>query len=122
MAALAISGGCGGARDAQLAAVQPSSRNDRFAEARSLFREICAGCHTLADAGAHGKRFDLDKDSPLALFLPTEAKRRQLVRFAILNGEDGMPAWRGVLSQREARQLIDYVVAVVRDEDVRSKP
>lgn len=124
-AALAASGGCGAGaspgRDAT-PATQAEVRSDRFTEGRALFREICAGCHTLAEAGAHGKRFDLDKDSPLALFLKTEAQRRQLARYAILSGEDGMPAWRGVLSQRELRQLITYVVAVVRDEDVSSRP
>jgi len=117
---LAAAGGCGGsAAHAPKPAAVTTARHERFTAARALFNEICAGCHTLADAGAHGKRFDLDTESPLVTFLPSEAKRRQLARYAILHGEDGMPSWRGVLSQREIRQLITYVVAVVRDENMR---
>src|ERR1044072_3519805 len=31
---------------------------DRWTYARARFREMCAGCHTLADAGATGPRFN----------------------------------------------------------------
>jgi mono/diheme cytochrome c family protein len=123
VAALTAAAGCGGTDSSGSSAkpaAQTTPRRDRYTVARGLFNEICAGCHTLADAGAHGRRFNLDRDSPLATFLTTEAKRRALARYAILRGEDGMPAWSGVLSQRELRQLIAYVVAVVRDEHARA--
>ncbi|MGC2777404.1 MAG: cytochrome c [Bradyrhizobium sp.] len=78
-------------------------RRDRFTYARNLFNEICAGCHSLADAGAHGKRFNLDNDPLLS---------RALVYQAIKFGEFGMPRWSDVLSEREIAALAGYVDAV----------
>jgi len=80
---------------------------DRFAYARGLFNELCAGCHTLADAGAHGNRFDLDRAPDL---------EGAQVWNAILNGEPGMPAWNERLSPRELSALAVYVMNVARRE------
>jgi len=104
--ALAGTAGCGTGGDGggHPAAVTMAHRRP-FGYARSLFNEICAGCHTLADAGAHGKRFDLDNDPLLS---------RGLVWHAIKFGEFGMPRWRGVLSEREVAALARYVDAVAK--------
>jgi mono/diheme cytochrome c family protein len=110
IAALALvtgGGGCGGADHGSrpASATAAAVRHDRFAYARGLFREICAGCHTLADAGTHGSRFNLDNDYLLG---------RPLVWHAIQDGEYGMPAWKGVLSDREVDALARYVDAVAK--------
>ncbi len=78
-------------------------RADRWSYARARFREMCAGCHTLADAGTHGRRFDLDH-------VPTLTS--DLIRHAIRDGEPGMPAWGDVLSRREFFELWSYIDAV----------
>lgn len=83
--------------------VQPV-RQDRFTYARARFNEMCAGCHTLADAGARGRRFNLDA---------TGGDSETHMRFAIAEGEPGMPAWRDVLSPREYEELVTYLVAVM---------
>jgi Cytochrome C oxidase, cbb3-type, subunit III len=80
-------------------------KQDRFAYARARFIEMCAGCHTLADAGARGRRFNLDHGG---------GTDETHVRATIANGEPGMPAWGGVLSPREFEELVTYLVAVAR--------
>jgi len=115
-AAVALAAGCGGAggRSGSTSAqvrrvvqVERSNARDRWSYARERFREACAGCHTLADAGAHGPRFNLDHDGQIS---------RDRARYAIEHGEPGMPAWRDVLSKREFHELVDYVSAVARAE------
>jgi mono/diheme cytochrome c family protein len=81
--------------------------SDRWTFARERFRETCAGCHTLADARAHGRRFNLDMSGPI---------NTQLARHAIEQGEPGMPAWKGVLSRREFEELVAYVTSVSKNE------
>jgi mono/diheme cytochrome c family protein len=95
--ALAIAG-CGGN-------ARPTLPHDRFAKARSLFREICAGCHTLANAGAHGNRLRLD----VGLDDPTKIASN--ARSTIEEGDAGMPEWRGSLTPREIALLASYVAA-----------
>jgi mono/diheme cytochrome c family protein len=80
-------------------------KRDRWTYARARFNEMCAGCHSLADAGATGRRFNLDHTADI-----TEER----ARFAIAEGEPGMPAWRGTLSRREFEELVAYVSAVDR--------
>lgn len=120
-AALAAAGGCGSDSEKTTFSATTAVRRDRFTEARTLFNEMCAGCHSLADADAHGRRFDLDKDSPLVQFLDTEAARIALARESIEDGADGMPKWGGVISQREIDQLVDYVISVVKDERAQAR-
>jgi mono/diheme cytochrome c family protein len=105
---------CGGGDDKKPATsrtvanlqVQQVAR-ERWTYARARFREMCAGCHTLRDARAHGRRFDLDRAG---------GEGKTHVRFTIEEGEPGMPAWRGVLSRREKEELIDYVSTVARSD------
>lgn len=112
-AAVALAAGCGGAggRSGSTSANAPVRRvvqvehsgRDRWAYARERFREQCAGCHTLADAGAHGKRFNLDRDGAID---------KDRVRYAVEHGEPGMPAWGDTLTRREFIELVDYVSTV----------
>lgn len=78
---------------------------DRWTYARLRFREMCAGCHTLADAHARGQRYYLDNGGG---YSPDR------VRYVIENGEPGMPPWRGVISRREEEELVAYVSAVAK--------
>ncbi len=112
--------GCGGGNAAAPTGRDAEAPPRRFAEARALFNEICAACHTLADAGAKGRRFNLDTESPITQFLKTDSQRLRLIREAVIRGAPGMPAFgeipaRGelgqALSDRELTQLIDYVAA-----------
>lgn len=80
---------------------------DRWTYARARFNEMCAGCHSLADAGARGRRYNLDVASRIGV-------EEQHVRFAIAEGEPGMPAWKEALSGREFEELVAYIVAVAR--------
>lgn len=81
-------------------------KQDRWTYARTTFRELCAGCHTLADAGTTGRRYNLD--------VAADGLEETHVRYAIAEGEPGMPAWREVLSEREYEELVAYLVHVPR--------
>lgn len=113
IAALAV--GCGGADQDRAASTAPARKvvavqhaaQDRWVYARARFREMCAGCHTLADARATGRRYNLDH---------SEGVEENHVRYAIARGEPGMPAWKDVLSAREYEELVAYVVAVTRHQ------
>jgi mono/diheme cytochrome c family protein len=116
VAVIALATGCGNSDNADSAGtvtaarrvvkVQPA-RQDRWTYARARFREMCAGCHTLADAGATGRRYNLDHASPTGV-------EETHVRYAIAEGEPGMPAWREALSPREYEELVAYIVSVTR--------
>src|SRR5829696_3380386 len=109
VAALASTVGCGGESDRtsdapprRVVQVEHVER-DRWTYARARFNELCAGCHSLADARATGRRFNLDHAGDL-----DETR----VRAVIANGEPGMPAFRGVVSKREYEELVAYVSTV----------
>ncbi len=82
---------------------------DRWSWARARFTEMCAGCHTLADAGATGRRFNLDNDPDVD---------PQLVRETILGGGPGMPPFASSISYREYEQLAAYILAVAGNRGV----
>jgi mono/diheme cytochrome c family protein len=111
-AAVSLAAGCGdsGGGDSSSAPARTVVQvehvaRDRWTYARARFHETCAGCHTLADARATGRRFNLDHDGDI-----DEAR----ARYAIEHGEPGMPAWGGVLSKREFEELVAYVSTVDR--------
>jgi hypothetical protein len=113
-AMIALGAGCGSSSNAgsgrptrTVVQVQ-HARRDRWWYARERFREQCGGCHTLADAGTHGKRFNLDHDGDI---------NEDRARFAIANGEPGMPPWRPILTRREFEELIAYVSNVEKQTD-----
>lgn len=108
--AVALAGGCGSGGKATapartVVAIQHVTQ-DRWTYARERFREACSGCHTLADAGTHGRRYDLDHAGTIST---------EHARYAIEQGEPGMPAWKGVLSKREFEELVLYVTTVAKD-------
>jgi mono/diheme cytochrome c family protein len=119
VAAVALAAGCGnsgkadsGSGNSTVASARrivkvEHVKQDRWTYARARFREMCAGCHTLADAGTTGRRYNLDHSS-------AQAVEETHVRYTIAEGEPGMPAWRDVLSQREYEELVSYIVAVTR--------
>jgi mono/diheme cytochrome c family protein len=112
-ATLALLAGCGGSSRSE-SSTRPSASapgvkveqvgSDRWAYARARFREMCAGCHTLASAGAHGRRINLDADGG----------QNPAIRHVILDGEPGMPAWSGVISRRELEELVAFISATAR--------
>ena len=109
VAALTMGAGCGGgesetskAPPRRVVEVQHVER-DRWEYARARFNELCAGCHSLADARATGRRFNLDHTGDL-----DETR----VRWVIAEGEPGMPPFRGVVSKREYEELVAYVSTV----------
>jgi mono/diheme cytochrome c family protein len=105
--ALALASGCGGGAARPDARVRATLPLDRWSQARAIFRVKCAQCHTLADAGAHGRRSDLDSSS-----LVTSPRARAIARQAILHGGPGMPVWTEMMSPRDLGALTAYVVAV----------
>jgi mono/diheme cytochrome c family protein len=73
-----------------------------LAAGRQIFRDRCARCHTLADAGARGTRGpNLDE-----IRLPAFAVSQQ-----IKLGGGGMPAYSGRLTEEQIRRVAGYVVA-----------
>jgi mono/diheme cytochrome c family protein len=113
MLALALlAAGCGGSGGASSSASSAPQvvqvhriGSDRWTYARARFREMCAGCHTLANAGTHGRRFNLDEEGGLS---------REFVRHVITSGEPGMPHWDTVLSRRELEELVAYISSVAK--------
>lgn len=108
LACAALAGGCGGGRVVPPTKTATIARDPRFAYARRLFRQICGGCHTLADAGTRGRRFNIDNDPYL---------NRALIEIFIRDGDFGMPGWEGALTRKEVDALIDYVDAVAQRND-----
>ncbi len=111
-ASVSLLAACGGSSSHKasrpVAGLQVSSvARERWTYARARFREMCAGCHTLRNAGTHGPRYDLDRIGGVS---PSK------VRFTIENGEPGMPPWKGVVSRREIEELSAYIPAVVRTD------
>ncbi len=72
------------------------------ADGESIFASAgCAGCHTLAAAGASGTTGpNLDETAPT----------KELALDRITNGRGGMPAFSGSLSEEEIEAVAQYVV------------
>jgi cbb3-type cytochrome c oxidase subunit III len=63
----------------------------------------CTGCHTLADAGSNGNVGpNLDDAKP----------PKALVVARVTNGQGGMPAFKGQLSDAEIQAVAEYVASV----------
>ncbi|HMJ03867.1 MAG TPA: cytochrome c [Conexibacter sp.] len=107
--ALALLAGCGGdeadAPPPRRVVQVEQVKRDRWTYARARFNEMCAGCHTFADAGARGPRFNLDVIGDV-----TEERARHVIN----EGEPGMPGWRGILSKREYEELVAYISTAER--------
>jgi mono/diheme cytochrome c family protein len=107
--ALAVAAaGCGAGGSAAPPAAATHRPADRFAYARRLLLEICAGCHTLADAGAHGpSSFDNEVIAQIG-----RRERLGVARGVMSEQGPYMPAWNRWLTPRERRALVAYIVAV----------
>lgn len=88
-------------------------RGDGFRGARVFVKADCASCHTLATAGATGKRGpNLDRH------FSTHAHSIGFLVAQIANGGNGMPAFRNRLTQQEIRDVATFIVDVAgRPED-----
>ena len=72
------------------------------ADGKAIFTENCAGCHTLADAGASGEVGpNLDDAKPDKATVATTVKE----------GKGAMPAFEGQLSEDEIEAVAEYVSA-----------
>jgi mono/diheme cytochrome c family protein len=80
---------------------------DRWGYAIARFHEMCASCHTLAAAGAQGRRFDLDHAGHLDA---------RTVRHAVLEGLPGMPSFNGVIARGELAEIAAFVAANAKGE------
>jgi mono/diheme cytochrome c family protein len=102
--------GCGGDDDeggsASTAATQTTTAaggDQASAEGKQIFTENCAGCHTLADAGASGQSApSLDELKPDK---DTVARQTE-------NGGGGMPAFGDRLSAEQIDAVATYVSSV----------
>lgn len=110
---LLFAAGCGDDGARERAAAAPVVKRDRFTYARGLFHEMCAGCHTLKDAGATGRQSNLDTS---ILSRQNRDERLTIVRVAMAEdpttGGGFMPKWKGVLTDRDWNALVTYVVEV----------
>ena len=103
-AVVIVAAGCGGGSSGEGASAPPPS-GDHVAEGKAIFRQHCAGCHTLADAGATGVVGpNLDQSKP----------PRALVVERVTYGKGAMPSFRGVtgghfFSSEEVDAVADYV-------------
>lgn len=71
----------------------------------ALFQRYCGACHTLAAAGTTGKSGpNLDREHP----------DFEDVMKAVLEGEDGMPSFRGRLSRSEIAKIATFVSQAAR--------
>jgi len=73
------------------------------AAGKEVFTSNCAGCHTLADAGANGQQApNLDE------LRPSEA----VVERQVTNGGSKMPAFKDKLSAEQIQAVATYVSSV----------
>jgi mono/diheme cytochrome c family protein len=86
----------------------PSPGGGQLAEGKALFTVHCAGCHTLADAGATGVVGpNLDQSKP----------PRTLVVERVMHGKGVMPPFTGLysnghfLTDDEVQAIADYVTS-----------
>lgn len=84
---------------------------------RALFSDRCGGCHRLADAGTSGQ---IGPDLDAVLPGQSAASIRRSIVDPNAKSTPGfpsgrMPSFAGELSQRQLRELVDYLKAVTSD-------
>jgi mono/diheme cytochrome c family protein len=102
--------GCGGSNgggSASSGTTQESTSTSGGAQAsadgKQIFTQNCAGCHTLADAGASGATGpNLDQLKP----------DQATVKRQVTNGGGGMPAFKDKLSAQQIDAVAAYVSSV----------
>jgi mono/diheme cytochrome c family protein len=100
LAALVALTGCGGGGRA------PAARPHRGRAAALFVAAGCGDCHGLRAAGAAGGSGP-DFDA-------SEVLTRAQIRSGIFEGANGMPSYRGQLSPREVRELVDLIAGAMR--------
>ena len=70
---------------------------------RKLFRANCGGCHTLADAGTHGK---------VGPNLGLDTYHYATVVWMIRTGNSTMPAFQGTLTLAQIQDVAAYIAKV----------
>ena len=77
------------------------------AKGKTLFIKYCAGCH-----GAQGKGdgYKLLGPDPANLTAPaTQNKSDSTLLATIHEGKPNMPSWKGLLSERDIRNVLAYI-------------
>ena len=87
---------------AQTASVPAQYKNGDSAAGKSVFASAgCVGCHTLADANAHGQVGpNLDQAKPPLSLVVTR----------VTKGQGAMPSFKGQLSDKQIADVAAYVV------------
>ena len=85
--------------------VAPTTGN--LAKGKALYTKHCAGCH-----GPQGKGdgYKLLGPDPANLTAPSTEKQSDADLLATIHeGKPNMPSWKGLLSERDLRQILAYV-------------
>jgi mono/diheme cytochrome c family protein len=82
------------------AATEPPPSRQMFEDGQQVYRDRCSRCHGWDMVNLGSYSFDLRK-------FPKDD--RKLFFNSVLNGKNSMPAWKGVLTDREIEQVWAYV-------------
>ena len=78
-----------------------------LAKGKALFSRHCAGCHGPQGKGDGSKLLGRD---PANLTAPSTKKKSDSDLLATIHeGKPNMPSWKGLLSERDLRQVLAYV-------------
>jgi mono/diheme cytochrome c family protein len=118
VALIALGSGCGGGDDDNGSSASPQTNaatsttrqaNDKpahsYAKERTLFKQHCGGCHTLADAGVYGT--GAGSEANLDIIRPNRASTQNYVEHSF----GKMPSFRHELSRPQRIALATYVAA-----------
>lgn len=87
-------------------------KTDPLAKGKRLFTRHCAGCH-----GAEGKGdgYKLLGPDPANLTTPaTRKKSDRALLTTIHEGKPNMPSWKGLLSDRDIKNVLAYIRTLPR--------
>ncbi len=91
-----------------------------IAKGSALFQQNCASCHGKTAEG----------DGPSAAFLPTKPSNLKAMAgghpdgdfaWKIANGRGAMPGWKGILSQKDIWNTVNYVQSLKSKETLPAK-
>jgi mono/diheme cytochrome c family protein len=88
-----------------------------IARGRALFSEYCAACHGVGGRGDGPAARSLSKPpEDLTRIAPPPYFPDGVVAYRIVNGGDGMPAWKGVLRDEDVWTLIVFIRTLRREK------
>ena len=77
------------------------------AKGKTLFIKHCAGCH---GAQGQGDGYKLLGPDPANLTAPATRKKSDRTLLATIHeGKPNMPSWKGLLSERDIRNVLAYI-------------